>query len=96
MQRMFFVYLEYWEINKLRVINMRVTSNPTLSATQSEMQRNPPGLLWKVQGMGGVAVGSLICRLVHQRIPQNCPSPPQIHAMTPEQFTAFCWIPRKI
>jgi hypothetical protein len=29
-------------------------SNPSLSATQSEVQRNPPGLLWKLQETGAI------------------------------------------
>jgi hypothetical protein len=31
-----------------------VGSNPTLSATQSEVQKNPPGFLWKLREMGAI------------------------------------------
>ena len=34
---------------------MRSKLNPTLSATQSEVQRNPPGLLRKFQEMGAIS-----------------------------------------
>jgi hypothetical protein len=34
--------------------NCTESSNPSCSATQSEVQRNPPGLLWKLQEMGAI------------------------------------------
>jgi hypothetical protein len=58
-----------------------VGSNPTLSATQSEVQRNPPGLLSKLQEMAAISrfllsnrtgecvlliVASSLCRLFLQ------------------------------
>jgi hypothetical protein len=34
--------------------NCTESSNSSRSATQSEVQRNPPGLLWKLQEMGAI------------------------------------------